>query len=96
VFYDALVGEGVLALASPKRLVSVGKRSGRHSKAQGDINELLIAAKAGQRVVRLKGATRPSLPQRRGNGYLAKGGVVSKFAPALPPPARQPPVRGHR
>lgn len=57
VFHDALVGPGVLALVTPgTRLVSVGKRSGRHSKAQSAISALLVeAALAGERVVRLKG-----------------------------------------
>lgn len=57
IFYDALVGPGVLALARPDtRLVAVGKRSGRHSKAQGEIDRLIVAAAlAGERVVRLKG-----------------------------------------
>jgi uroporphyrin-III C-methyltransferase len=36
--------------------VNVGKRSGRHSRDQGSINDLLLeAARAGLRVVRLKG-----------------------------------------
>jgi uroporphyrin-III C-methyltransferase len=57
VFHDALVGPGVLALVpSGTRLISVGKRSGRHSKAQAAISALLVeAALAGERVVRLKG-----------------------------------------
>ena len=57
IFYDALVGPGVLDLASPDaRLVHVGKRSGRHSKDQGTIDQLIVqAALAGERVVRLKG-----------------------------------------
>lgn len=57
VFHDALVGPGVLALVPPHvRLVSVGKRSGRHSKDQRTIDALLVeAALAGERVVRLKG-----------------------------------------
>jgi uroporphyrin-III C-methyltransferase len=57
VFYDALVGEGVLDLARPgTRLVHVGKRSGRHSKDQKTIDRLIVeAALAGERVVRLKG-----------------------------------------
>ena len=57
VFYDALVGPGVLELASPSaRLVHVGKRSGRHSKDQPSIDRLIVeAALAGARVVRLKG-----------------------------------------
>ena len=57
IFHDALVGPGVLALApGSARLVSVGKRSGRHSKDQRSIDALLVeAALAGERVVRLKG-----------------------------------------
>jgi len=56
VFYDALVGEGILALAPQAELVSVGKRSGRHSKDQKSINGLIVeAALAGRRVLRLKG-----------------------------------------
>src|SRR6478752_9361533 len=57
IFHDALVGPGVLELVpSHVRLVSVGKRSGRHSKDQGTIDALLVeAALAGERVVRLKG-----------------------------------------
>lgn len=57
VFHDALVGKGVLALVPDHvRLVSVGKRAGRHSKDQKAIDALLVeAALAGERVVRLKG-----------------------------------------
>jgi len=56
VFYDALVGEGILDLAPQAELVSVGKRSGRHSKDQGTIDELIVdAALDGRRVLRLKG-----------------------------------------
>jgi uroporphyrin-III C-methyltransferase len=57
IFYDALVGPGVLALipAHVER-VSVGKRSGRHSKDQDTICDLIVkAAFAGKDVVRLKG-----------------------------------------
>ena len=57
VFHDALVGPGVLALVPPSvELVSVGKRSGRHSKDQRTIDALIVeAALVGRRVVRLKG-----------------------------------------
>lgn len=57
VFYDALVGHGVLALIPAQmERVSVGKRSGHHSKDQATIDTLLVtAARAGKRVVRLKG-----------------------------------------
>lgn len=57
IFYDALVGAGVLELArATTRLVHVGKRSGRHSKDQATIDRLLVdAALTGARVLRLKG-----------------------------------------
>lgn len=57
IFYDALVGEAIIDLAGAgTRLVHVGKRSGRHSKAQSEIDRLIVeAACAGDRVVRLKG-----------------------------------------
>ena len=57
VFYDALVGPGVLDLIPARtERVGVGKRSGRHSKDQGTIDDMIVAAAlAGRRVVRLKG-----------------------------------------
>lgn len=57
VFYDALVGTGVLALIPPHvRQVFVGKRARRRSMGQGAIDRMIIqAALAGERVVRLKG-----------------------------------------
>jgi len=57
VFHDALVGPDILDLVPAHvRLVNVGKRSGRHSKDQGSINDLIVAAALdGERVVRLKG-----------------------------------------
>lgn len=57
VFIDALVGPGVVELIPAHvRRVNVGKRSGRHSKPQQSINEQLVAAaREGERVVRLKG-----------------------------------------
>lgn len=57
IFYDALVGPAILDLI-PNGIsrVAVGKRSGRHSKDQRTINQMLVdAAKSGERVVRLKG-----------------------------------------
>jgi uroporphyrin-III C-methyltransferase len=57
IFYDALVGPEVLGLAGlGTRMVPVGKRSGRHSKDQATIDQLIVrAALEGERVVRLKG-----------------------------------------
>jgi uroporphyrin-III C-methyltransferase len=57
IFHDALVGQGVLDLVPDHvELCPVGKRSGRHSHAQDDINALIVLeAFSGRRVVRLKG-----------------------------------------
>ncbi|HEY9900438.1 MAG TPA: uroporphyrinogen-III C-methyltransferase [Pantanalinema sp.] len=57
VIYDRLVSEAVLALMPPGVMrVYVGKEASRHSVPQDQINERLVKlAKAGRRVVRLKG-----------------------------------------
>lgn len=86
VFYDALVGPGVIDLIPPHvRRVSVGKRSGRHSKDQGSINELLIeAALDGEKVVRLKGGD-PSVFGRSAEEVtaLASYGVRVSICPGI-------------
>ena len=57
VVYDALVDPTLLEVCRPSAArVFAGKRSGRHSKSQREINGILIAAaRAGHVVVRLKG-----------------------------------------
>ncbi len=57
VFYDSLVGDGVLDLIRrDAERVFVGKRRANHAVPQSEIEQRLIAAaQAGQRVVRLKG-----------------------------------------
>ena len=57
VFYDKLVGEGILDLIRRDAdRVSVGKTKGYHSVPQEEIHSLLVAAaREGKRVVRLKG-----------------------------------------
>jgi len=56
VVHDALVSDDVLVYAKGAELVFLGKRGGKPSPKQPDINARLIAeAKAGKRVVRLKG-----------------------------------------
>ena len=86
LFHDALVGPDVLALARPDaELVSVGKRSGRHSRDQGTINDLLLAAaRAGRRVVRLKGGD-PFVLGRGGEELLAclAAGVEVEVVPGV-------------
>ena len=55
IFADRLVGDGVLALGRAE-IVYVGKSKGEHSVPQGEIHARMIAAaRAGKRVVRLKG-----------------------------------------
>jgi len=86
IFHDALVGDGVLALAAPDtEMVSVGKRSGRHSKDQDSINRMLAeAALAGRRVVRLKGGD-PSIFGRSTEEieHLALHGITVNICPGI-------------
>ncbi|MDV3455765.1 uroporphyrinogen-III C-methyltransferase [Sphingomonas sp. HF-S4] len=86
VFYDALVGPGVLALIPEQvRLVPVGKRSGRHSKDQSAINVLLVeAALNGERIVRLKGGD-PSIFGRSTEeiGALSAAGIRTRICPGI-------------
>lgn len=86
VFHDALVGPGVLALipAGVER-VCVGKRAGAHSRDQGGINDLLLAAAlAGRRTVRLKGGD-PSMFGRSTEemAHLGAHGVRVHVAPGI-------------
>lgn len=86
IFYDALVGRQILELAPrATRTVYVGKRSGRHSKDQGSINEMLVAqARAGRRVVRLKGGD-PSIFGRSAEelAFLERHGVPGRVCPGI-------------
>lgn len=86
IFHDALVGPAILDLASPDtELVSVGKRSGRHSKDQRSINDLLLAAALeGRRVVRLKGGD-PSIFGRSTEemDHLSAQGVSVHICPGI-------------
>src|SRR3546814_19875413 len=86
VFYDALVGAGVLALIpAHANCIPVGKRSGRHSKDQDSINDLLLsAALSGKRVVRLKGGD-PSLfgSMPEAITHLRPAGIESRLFHAI-------------
>ncbi len=86
VFYDALVGPGVLDLIAPgAERVSVGKRSGRHSKDQGTIDALIVAAAlTGKRVVRLKGGD-PAIFGRTAEEVAAcnAAGVAVRICPGI-------------
>ncbi|MBB4640896.1 uroporphyrinogen-III C-methyltransferase [Rhizorhapis suberifaciens] len=86
VFYDALIGPDILSLIAPTaERVSVGKRSGRHSKDQESINDLLLAsAKSGRRVVRLKGGD-PSIFGRSMEeiAHLRTAGIDVRICPGI-------------
>jgi uroporphyrin-III C-methyltransferase len=85
VVYDALVDTEALALAPKARRIFVGKRAGRPAVRQEFINALLIrAARAGQRVVRLKGGD-PFVFGRGGEEALAlrAAGVRVEVVPGV-------------
>jgi uroporphyrin-III C-methyltransferase len=69
--HDALVQETIVAVAGQAEKFFVGKRGGRLSIPQGDINALLVRlAKEGRKVVRLKGG-HPLVFARGGEEALA-------------------------
>jgi uroporphyrin-III C-methyltransferase / precorrin-2 dehydrogenase / sirohydrochlorin ferrochelatase len=94
VFHDALVGADVLRYCGPRtQIVDAGKRAGRRSASQSDINEAMIAAaRDGNLVVRLKGGD-PFLFGRGGEEVEALQGagipvrVISGVSAALAAPA---------
>jgi len=86
VFVDRLVGKGVIELISPAaEIVYVGKSKGEHSVPQGEIHRRMIeAAKAGRRVVRLKGGD-PFIFGRGGEELeaLRAAGVEVEIVPGI-------------
>ncbi|MGY4398164.1 uroporphyrin-III C-methyltransferase [Sphingomonas sp. UYAg733] len=86
VFYDALVGPGVLDLIPDHVVrVSVGKRAGRHSRTQSAIDAMLVeAAVSGERIVRLKGGD-PSIFGRSTEEItaLARHGIRVRVCPGI-------------
>jgi uroporphyrin-III C-methyltransferase len=86
IVHDALVDRRVLDLARPgAELHFAGKRGGRPSPLQRDINELLIArARLGRRVLRLKGGD-PFVFGRGGEEALAlvAAGIPYRVIPGV-------------
>jgi uroporphyrin-III C-methyltransferase len=86
IVYDALVGEGILALAGARaELHYAGKRGGKPSAKQADISDKLISlARAGRRVLRLKGGD-PFIFGRGGEEALAlaAAGVPFRLVPGI-------------
>jgi len=86
VVYDALVGERLLDFARPEaERIHAGKRGGKPSPKQADISLRLIElARAGRRVLRLKGGD-PFMFGRGGEeaGALARAGVRFRIVPGI-------------
>ena len=86
VVYDRLVGPDILGYARrDAERIYVGKGKGRHTRSQAGINALMTArAKAGQRVVRLKGGD-PYIFGRGGEEmvYLRRAGVAVEVVPGI-------------
>ena len=86
VLHDRLVGAGVLALANPAaRLVETGKSAGNHSMPQDEIHALMLEhARAGRRVVRLKGGD-PFVFGRGGEEleFLRAHGIPFRVVPGI-------------
>lgn len=86
VIYDALVDKRLLDHARPGvELIYVGKREGRHSFPQDEINATLVAlARAGRVVTRLKGGD-PMVFGRGGEEALAlhEAGVPFEIVPGV-------------
>ena len=84
--YDDLIDEGILALAPAQaELIHVGKRAGRHSARQEEINRVLIdAASRHAVVVRLKGGD-PFVFGRGGEEFLAlsESGIDCELVPGI-------------
>jgi uroporphyrin-III C-methyltransferase len=86
ILHDALVSGAILDLA-PRRVqrIAIGKRAGRHSVAQSEINRLLVRmALAGKRIVRLKGGD-PAIFARLAEeiGALQKAGIPYAIVPGI-------------
>ena len=85
VLYDALVDPATLALAPTAQRVYVGKRAGRPQVRQEFIHWLMIrAARAGKKVVRLKGGD-PFVFGRGGEEglALAAAGISFEVVPGV-------------
>lgn len=86
VVYDKLVGEGVLSMIpAGAKQIFVGKVAGNHPVPQEEINEILLReAKAGNRVVRLKGGD-PFLFGRGGEELelLVSEGIPFEVVPGV-------------
>ncbi len=96
VLHDALVPPALLALAPRARRFYVGRRAGRPSIAQQTIERMLVAAaRAGERVVRLKGGD-PFVFGRGGEEALAlaRAGIPFEIVPGVSSALAAPALAG--
>ena len=85
VVYDRLVSDDVLAMATARRRIDVGKSKGSQALDQDEINRLLVRlASEGRRVCRLKGGD-PFVFGRGGEeaAHLAGAGVDFEVVPGI-------------
>lgn len=86
IVYDALISLEVFGkIPQGKELVYVGKRAGRHTYSQEEINEILLRkAKEGKKVLRLKGGD-PFIFGRGGEELelLAEEGIPFEVVPGI-------------
>jgi len=99
IVYDRLIGLEILDRARrDAERIHVDKTPDRHARSQDEINELLVAlARAGQRVVRLKGGD----PAGFGRGgeeqaFLARHGVPVEVVPGVATAAGRDPAHRRR
>ena len=99
VVYDALVDRRILGLARPGALrIYAGKRGGRPSSSQPDISARLVRlARAGRRVLRLKGGD-PCVFGRGAEEALAlvAAGIRFRIVPGITAGSAASPMPGSR
>ncbi|MCQ2438996.1 MAG: uroporphyrinogen-III C-methyltransferase [Oscillospiraceae bacterium] len=97
VIYDALVGQGVLAMIPVgAKAIDAGKHAGNHSIPQHEMNRIIYEeALAGNRVVRLKGGD-PYMFGRGGEEaeYLVERGMPFEVVPGITSPVAVPAYNG--
>lgn len=97
VVYDALIDQRLLSFVPENaEKICVGKRSGRHSETQENINRILVEkAQEGRMVVRLKGGD-PLVFGRGGEeaAELKKHGIYCGFVPGVTSAAAVPELAG--